>query len=318
MKTQMSETRIHILLALFVAACLLATPSSQTANAAINLSMNNQEEPVERQDAASRHAQSSEVKAFRKNAITVSFPSNGLTLRGWIYRPQGDGPFPAIIWNHGSEKNPVPHPELGLFYTSHGYVLFLPVRHGHNPSPGEHISDMVNAFKAQGRSKDEVQQYAVELQDDYNKDVIAAIKWLREQPYVDGKRVVVSGCSYGGIQTLLTAEKGDGLRAAVAFAPGAMSWANPKLQKREKEAVRNASIPLFLIQASNDYSTGPSEVLGPIIRSKGGLNRATLYPAFGTTHQEGHGGFACWEEGITIWGNDVLKFLDAAGVGPSR
>jgi len=104
----------------------------------------------------------------------------------------------------------------------------------------------------------------------------------------------------------------------VAFAPGAMSWANPKLQKREKEAVRNASIPLFLIQASNDYSTGPSEVLGPIIRAKGGLNRATLYPAFGTTHQEGHGGFACWEEGIAIWGNDVLKFLDAAGVGPTR
>jgi hypothetical protein len=94
-----------------------------------------------------------------------------------------------------------------------------------------------------------------------------------------------------------------------------MSWANPKLQKREKEAVRNASIPLFLIQASNDYSTGPSEVLGPIIRAKGGLNRATLYPAFGTTHQQGHGGFACWEEGIAIWGNDVLKFLDAAGLG---
>jgi hypothetical protein len=71
---------------------------------------------------------------------------------------------------------------------------------------------------------------------------------------------------------------------------------------------------LFLIQAKNDYSIGPSEVLGPIVKEKGGLNRAKLYPAFGTTPQEGHAGFACWEEGIAIWGADVLEFLRAAGM----
>jgi hypothetical protein len=52
-----------------------------------------------------QHSQSDEVKAFRKTAVPVSFPSNGLTLHGWIYRPQGPGPFPAVLWNHGSERS---------------------------------------------------------------------------------------------------------------------------------------------------------------------------------------------------------------------
>ena len=67
---------------------------------------------------------------------------------------------------------------------------------------------------------------AVEMHDAYNADVVAA-EWLRQQPYVDGQRIAVSGCSYGGIQTLITAEKGLGVRAFVPFAPGAMSWASP-------------------------------------------------------------------------------------------
>ena len=49
---------------------------------------------------------SAELREFRKTAIPVQFPSNGLTLHGWIYKPQGTGPFPAVIWNHGSEQEP--------------------------------------------------------------------------------------------------------------------------------------------------------------------------------------------------------------------
>src|ERR1051325_2042104 len=120
------------------------------------------------------HTQSDEVKAFRKTAILVSFPSHGLTLRGWLYKPEGNGPFPAIIWNHGSEKNPTAHPELGLFYTRHGYALFLPVRHGHNPSPGNYIQDAIAEYKTKVNDQRLVVKKAVELQDDYNKDVVAA------------------------------------------------------------------------------------------------------------------------------------------------
>jgi carboxymethylenebutenolidase len=235
-------------------------------------------------------------------------------LHGWIYKPPGAGPFPAVIWNHGSEKEPTAHPELGKFYTSHGFVLFLPVRHGHTPSPGDYIQDVIDQYRSRVQDKASFQKMVVELQDVYNQDVVAAIAWIKEQPFVDRKHLVVTGCSYGGIQTLLTAEQGLGVSAFVSFAPAAMSWANVELQKRLLTAVRSAKAPVFLLQAQNDYDLGPSETLGPVIRAQGVLNRAKIYPAFGTTNPEGHFGFACWEEGIARWGPDVLEFLAQAGV----
>ena len=152
------------------------------------------------------------------------------------------------------------------------------------------------------------------MQDSYNRDVAAAVDWIKKQPFVDADRIVITGCSYGGIQTLLAAEKGLGAKAFVPFAPAAMSWANTDLQNRLTECARNAKVPVFLIQAKNDYNIGPSETLGPVLKAKGGLNRSKVYPAFGTMPQEGHGGFACWEQGIAVWGPDVLAFLKESGV----
>jgi hypothetical protein len=80
--------------------------------------------------------------------------------------------------------------------------------------------------------------------------------------------------------------------------------------------VKEAKGPLFLLQAGNDYSTGPGEVLGAAIRRRGAPNQAKLYPAFGATHQQGHAAFACWDLGTRIWGADVLAFIDRT-LGPS-
>jgi carboxymethylenebutenolidase len=270
-------------------------------------------EPPDARTAGAKPEQTQEAQAFRRTAINVTFPSQGMTLYGWVYKPAGDGPFPVVIWNHGSERNPKAHPELGMFYTKHGYVLFLPVRDGHLPSPGAYIVDEQNAI-----SRTDIDAWRVkivELHDKHNQASVDAVAWIKQQPYVDAKRIAVTGCSYGGIQTLITGEKDLGVRALIPFAPGAMSWANTRLQEREKESVRKAKAPLFLIQAKNDYGIGPSEVLGPMITARGGINRAKLYPAFGTTPAEGHGGFACSAAGIAVWGPDVLEFLKAAGMG---
>ena len=35
-------------------------------------------------------------------AEPVSFPSGTLTLQGVLYKPEGPGPFPAVVYNHGS------------------------------------------------------------------------------------------------------------------------------------------------------------------------------------------------------------------------
>ena len=40
----------------------------------------------------------------------VTFKSGDLTLVGFLYKPEGQGPFPGIIWNHGSDREPHPDP----------------------------------------------------------------------------------------------------------------------------------------------------------------------------------------------------------------
>jgi pimeloyl-ACP methyl ester carboxylesterase len=56
---------------------------------------------------------------------------------------------------------------------------------------------------------------------------------------------------------LLTAGKGLGIRAFVAFAPAAQIW-NPVLAERLRRGVRQAEAPILIIQAQNDYSVDPA------------------------------------------------------------
>jgi dienelactone hydrolase len=151
---------------------------------------------------------------------------------------------------------------------------------------------------------------AVQAQEAANEDVVAAMNWLKKQPEVDVNRIVVSGCSFGGIQTLLAAEKGLGARAFIAFAPAAESWSNGMLDERLEDAVKRAKAPVFILQANNDYSTQPTEVLGKIAKAHGG--EARIYPRFGKTPEEGHWGFATTSAGIALWAEDALEFIAVA------
>jgi dienelactone hydrolase len=151
---------------------------------------------------------------------------------------------------------------------------------------------------------------AVQAQEAANEDVVAAMNWLKKQPEVDVNRIVVSGCSFGGIQTLLAAEKGLGARAFIAFAPAAESWSNGMLDERLEDAVKRAKAPVFILQANNDYSTQPTEVLGKIAKAHGG--EARIYPRFGKTPEDGHWGFATTSAGIALWAEDVLDFIAVA------
>lgn len=234
-------------------------------------------------------------------AQLVSFPSPGGVLHGYLYVPDGKGPFPAVLWNHGSEKRPGWQPELAAFYNSHGFIFFLPHRRGQGQSPGSYVMDEISRGDP---------GTAVRVHHSANEDVLAAMNWLKAQPEVDASRIVVSGCSFGGIQTLLTAEKGLGARAFIAFAPAAKSWGNEALQQMLESAVNHAKAPIFILQAKNDYNIDPTKVLGKIATAHGG--QAKIYPQFGNTPQEGHWEFATSRAGIAMWGDDVLQFIAAA------
>jgi dienelactone hydrolase len=241
----------------------------------------------------------------------VTIPAGRYQLHGCFWTPDGPGPFAVIVFNHGSEKNPAPcgPPDLGSFYQKKGFAFFTVQRHGHGASPGEYIIDLQRqAFRSHPLDRSVAEKEAVELQELYNKDVEAAVTWLKAQTWVDAQRIAMTGISFGGIQTLLTAEKGLGIRTFLAFAPAAQSW-NPVLADRLKAAVNRARAPIFIIQAQNDYSLEPSKVLGAELEKKGPPNRAKIYPPFGTTTQDGHWVFGSSRDGIAVWAPDVDAFL---------
>ena len=74
--------------------------------------------------------------------------------------------------------------------------------------------------------------------------------------------------------------------------------------------MKHAKGPVFILQAKNDFSTQPTEVLGKIAKANGG--QARIYPAFGDSPQDGHWRFATTNAGIAVWGEDVLKFIEAS------
>ena len=150
----------------------------------------------------------------------------------------------------------------------------------------------------------------LELQDEEVQDVIAALNFLKAQPFVDTARLAISGCSYGGIQTLLAGEHDLGVKALIPFAPGTQSWAGSSdVASRLIRAVDRDKAPVFLLQAQNDYNLGPSQVLGKEAGKKHLDLRTKIYPPFGRTTQDGHWGFC--STATDVWGADVLAFLDA-------
>jgi dienelactone hydrolase len=248
-------------------------------------------------------------------AQLVAFPAaDGVVLHGFLYLPPGTGPFPAVLWNHGSERWPGWQPELAAFYTGNGFAFFIPHRRGHGRSSdaGPYIIDeqpsrvAIVVEGAQAGSK------VIALHERAARDVEAAVAWLRTRPEISPGRIVMSGVSFGGIQTLLAAEKGLGVRAFAAFAPGAMSWRwVTGLDARLQQAAARAQGPVLIVQAQNDFNLGPSQVLGPVLEHAG-KGHAVVFPAFGQSEQDGHGAFARSPEGAAIWGPTVLAFFRSA------
>ena len=137
-------------------------------------------------------------------------------LHGLLMKPDGIGPFPAIVALHGCN---------GLFkegalvareaawaqlLTSHGYVVLFPDSFG----PRDVTSD------CEGR----VRAWAERSYDAYG-----ALRYLQAQPFVIGERIGVMGWSHGGGTVIFAIApdsiarppdlpKGD-FRAAVAFYP---------------------------------------------------------------------------------------------------
>lgn len=245
-------------------------------------------------------------------AEDVTFPSGNITLHGVVYRPEGKGPFPAVVYNHGSAGGMISKTgfdALGPVFASHGWVFFGPYRRGQglSASAGPYIGDQIAAADKKGGMSAAAETMVRLLQTDHLNDQLAALAWLRKQSFVQPNRIAVGGTSFGGIETVLGAERGN-YCAAIDSAGGAQSWAEaPALQALMTTSVRNAKAPIFFFQAENDYDLTPSKVLSAAMKDARKPYELKIYPRYGSTTQDGH---AFGYFGAAVWADDVFRFLD--------
>jgi carboxymethylenebutenolidase len=247
--------------------------------------------------------------------------SNGKAhLKAILWKPAGQGPFPAVLVNHGSGRTRDELQRLGPYerqsdilgpvFARHGYICLFLFRRGVGLSTdqGESAIDTMNhEFAAHGQTgRNAVQLELLETRE--MNDAEAALAYLRAAPQVDSSRVALIGHSFGGSLTILMAEREPAIRALVIFSAAGNSWdRSADLRKRLLAALPRIRAPVFFIHAANDYSLNPGKAMDERLAELGKQHRLKIYPPIGTTAEDGHS-FPL--TGVNIWEPDVFAFLD--------
>ncbi|HKW93732.1 MAG TPA: prolyl oligopeptidase family serine peptidase [Methylomirabilota bacterium] len=246
----------------------------------------------------------------------VFYPSGALRIQAYLYRPDGPGPFPAVIYNHGSrpsarERQSVRFEHIGRSLTQAGYVVLVSERRGFGRSDGPTWSQEVGVDRT---------RVVPRLQAEAD-DVLAAVPYLRALPFVDGKRLGIMGWSFGGIVTLFAVSRSREFSVAVDQAGGAMTWdRNPAIPTALLAAADRVATPTLLLVAQNDRTTASITAVGDVLQRRGIPHRVVIYPPFAprrTLGGEAPGHQVFGAQGMSVWEADVLEFLGRhVGRGP--
>jgi carboxymethylenebutenolidase len=251
---------------------------------------------------------------------TVVIHDGTVALHAMVWRPQGSGPFPAILLNHGSGRSREQLERLGPYernaetlgpvFSRHGYVFLYLFRHGVGTSSdqGANAFDLMNKESAEHGpdARNTLQLRLLENRD--MDDALSGLKFLRSLPYVDARNIALVGHSFGGSLTVLLAERESNLRAVVVFSGAGYSFdRSPALQARLLTAIDRIAAPVFFIHAENDYSLSSGKVLDARREQIGKPHRLKIYPPIGKTVDDGHDFLHL---GVNIWEPDVFAFLD--------
>ena len=136
---------------------------------------------------------------------------DGFPLPAHIYKPKNFDPakkYPVIIYHYGGPSAPVitngwnPNVYFSQVLLKNGFLVFS-VDNRSATAIGKKYEDVI--FK-QMKGPNEL------------KDLLAGVKWLKSQPYVDPNRVGVWGWSYGGCFTLMAMTQSREFKAGIAVA----------------------------------------------------------------------------------------------------
>ncbi len=131
----------------------------------------------------------------------IHFRSGDETFSGKIFLPAGDKPFPSVVILHGGSSNVKAHRATSSYYgrrfAKRGIAAIIYDKRGTGSSGGEVTSSTF---------------------DDFVKDAISAVKFLKKQDEIDSKRIGMFGPSQGGRIAALAAARSPDVSFIVTLA----------------------------------------------------------------------------------------------------
>jgi len=214
----------------------------------------------------------------------VTFPSAGdngsappTTLTGYLFRPAGNGPFPAIVFAHGC---------YGMFARGGaGEFLSRDMFWATTMSRQGYVVLMVDSFgPRQHGEMCSTSGFEEQLYVRRPRDVYGALAYLQGQPFVQPDRVGLMGWSQGGGVVLLSIRAaslgrpaglppGRDFRAAVAFYPASCN-------DRSHSQLWTSAIPLLVLMGEGDVWTaaGPCREFLQAAKGRGSPVDSVFYP----------------------------------------
>jgi dienelactone hydrolase len=234
--------------------------------------------------------------------------SDSVGLQVTVFQPDGPGPFPVVVINHGKDLGD-PHLQArhrpvaaAREFLERGYAVVAPMRRGFAGSGGTLVEDGCNT-EANGQTQTE--------------DFAALVKWLRTQSWADTSRMMMAGQSYGGLTTIAYSQDPDpGFKLFVNFAGGVKYAIGCQWQLRLREAFQSygkkSRAPSMWFYGEND-SYFPPGTIAPAFtafEAAGGNGEMVAYGPFGG---DAHGMFAN-VDGVDIWLDKVLLRMEKYGL----
>jgi len=262
----------------------------------------------------------SDKSPYVRDDIRIPVPDGHYSLAVTILRPRGEGPFGAIVLNHGVGvgayerfiESPTLLIQAASAFVARGYVVVMPLRRGFGETGGrfaESPGECSNPHYGRGERAAAT-------------DVLAAYEFARKLSYVDPDRMILAGQSAGGVASLYAAaQQPDGLRAVLAFAagrgadparPSGVPCAAEALAALFQDLGVSVRVPVLMYYTENDLYFGPSASRSWFQQLQAGGVRGeyVLQPPFG---DNGHFVFSD-TKGIPLWLPAVERFLERHGI----
>lgn len=227
--------------------------------------------------------------AWREQAVMFRAPGvfGANQLEMTLMLPEGAGPFPVMVFNHGDvslddpsmrHKRRVRSTTVAWEFLRHGIAVAVPARRGIALSEGVYPGgfgryDADPTYKARFHAQ----------------DIMAALDYLRSRPEIDARRIILAGQSAGGYSVMYVASTNpSGVVGVVDFSGGrtdATLQEGPSLLQRTmvngfEELGRSTRIPTLWIFAENDskYTVDTIRAAHDAYVKAGGKARLLLHP----------------------------------------